>query len=255
MNGFRADSIRVVHPLFQEGGGGAIPTSALQLWVEKMAFGDAKRLNRLWHSRMPRMGTGCIANQPFLSFGASFDGIWYAAAIWSNPVARALPQQTWLELRRLAVAPDSPRNTPSRMLSVMRRLVMKARPDVVRLISYQDTAAHSGGIYRAAGWKRAKVSTNKKRWTWGCESRPRPAAQSEAPKRCWDMCLVCSMNSDPCEVCRGRLEDFDGQAGTDQAERPGAEADVPLPERQQDRTEGHNALSQPSLWDASTDDG
>jgi hypothetical protein len=183
----RADSIRVVHPLFQAEGGGSIPTSALQLRLAKIDFGFAKVLNRLWHSRLPRMGTGCIRNQPFLCWGADFDGLWYAVAIWTNPVARNLPQDSWLELRRLAIAPDAPRNTASRMLAVMARLVRRECPRVTTLLSYQDTEVHSGAIYRAAGWTPTTVNQSGE---WDRPGRSRPAAQSDAPKQRWEKSLA-----------------------------------------------------------------
>lgn len=180
----RADSIRVVHPLFQAEGGGSIPTSALSLCLDLIDFADAKKLNRLWHSRLPRFGTGFIKNMPFLCYGAAFDGRWYAVAIWSNPVARLLPQQTWLELRRLAIAPDAPKNSASRILGVMARLIRKARPEVERLISYQDTEIHTGGIYKAAGW--VPVCSTGSNSHWNRPSRPRPPSQSAAVKRRWE---------------------------------------------------------------------
>ena len=182
----RAEGVRAAHPLFQAEGGGSTPTSALQLRLCKIGFDVAKDLNRLWHSRLPRMGTGAILNQPFLCYGAEFDGIWYAAAIWSNPVARNLPQQTWLELRRLAIAPDAPKNTASRMLGVMTRLVRRERPDVVRLVSYQDMAVHRGTIYAAAGWEKTTVN---KDGGWDRPGRSRPRAQSEAAKQRWELAL------------------------------------------------------------------
>ena len=116
-----------MHPLFQVGEGGSIPTSPLQMRVEQMDFRHALRLNEAWHSRLPRMGTGFIANQPFLSFGACHEGRIFAVAIWSNPVARNLPQREWLELRRLAVALDAPKNTCSWMLGAMARQIRKLR--------------------------------------------------------------------------------------------------------------------------------
>jgi hypothetical protein len=63
-----------------------------------------------------------------------------------------LPQLTWLELSRLAVAPDAPPNTASRMLGWMARDIRKRFPEVIRLVSYQAIDHHTGGIYRAAGW-------------------------------------------------------------------------------------------------------
>jgi hypothetical protein len=193
----RADGVRRTRSLFQAGDGGSRPTSALQLWLDVIDFPEARRLNRLWHSRLPRMGTGFIDNQPFLCFGAVFGGRYYAAAIWSNPVARNLPQDSWLELRRLAVAPDAPRNTASRMLRVMALLVRRFRPGVVRLVSYQDTEVHTGGIYRAAGWAKTVVNPD---GNWDRPNRSRPKAQSAAPKQRWE------------KVLRGDGEDSGGQA-------------------------------------------
>jgi hypothetical protein len=147
---YSADSIRVVHPLLQVGGGGSIPTSALQLLISRTGLKEAVALNKEWHSRLPIYNTGfCLNGRPYW---AHFENIAYAVAIWSNPVAPALPQEEWLELRRFAIASDAPRNTASRMLAVMARLIRREMPKVLRLISYQDEEVHSGTIYKAAGW-------------------------------------------------------------------------------------------------------
>jgi hypothetical protein len=183
----RGDDVRDAYPLFQEGRGGSTPTSPLSFRIEQLPFAEAKRLNKQWHSRLPRMGTGFVESMPFLCFGAMFEMRWYAVAIWSNPVARNLPQDTWLELRRLAIAPDAPKNTASRMLGVMARLIRKAKPQVERLVSYHDTEVHSGGIYRAAGWTATTVN---KDGNWTRTKRPRPRAQSEAAKQRWELPLV-----------------------------------------------------------------
>jgi hypothetical protein len=201
MTNIRASSIRLMQPLIQAGEEGSTPILALsrrrdarncrknrprspmQLRLERIGFAQAKALNELWHSRLPRFGTGFVRNQPYLCYAAHYLDVIYAVAIWSNPVARLLPQRDWLELRRLAVAPDAPRNTPSRMLAVMTRLIRHSRPDIVNLISYQDTNAHTGGIYRAAGWSPTNLSSRRQ---WNCPSRPRPPAQSSSPKRRWE---------------------------------------------------------------------
>ena len=47
------ESIRVVHPLFQEEGGGSIPTSPLQLYIGRLHYKTAEGLVREWHSRLP----------------------------------------------------------------------------------------------------------------------------------------------------------------------------------------------------------
>lgn len=182
-----ASSSRVLRPLFQAGEGGLTPTLALsakRLCIDRIPFSDAVRLNREWHSRLPRFQSGFIKNQKnFPCFGAEFGGLVFAVAIWSNPLARELPQREWLELRRLATAPDAPRNTCSRMLRVMELLLLRLRPEVIRLISYQDESVHTGGIYKAAGWSRIEATRGHE---WSCSSRPRPKSQSAAPKTRWE---------------------------------------------------------------------
>jgi hypothetical protein len=172
----RGESIPVMHPLFQEGEGGSIPTSPLLMRVERIHWRTAKELNRLWHSRLPRFGTGAVEATCWLSFAAEYQQRAFAVAIWSHPCARNLPQHTWLELRRLAVAPDAPRHTCSWMLGVMVRLIRKQRPEIENLVSYQDLDSHKGTIYAAAGWKPTTVNAD---GNWTRPGRHRPKAQSE----------------------------------------------------------------------------
>lgn len=183
-----ADGVRAARHLFQDAGGGSTPTSALQLQVDGIAWKDAKALNRLWHSRLPVIRAASGVRATSLCYGAEFDGTWFAAAIWTNPVARALPQQTWLELRRFAIAPDAPKNTGSRMLAVMARMIRKRRPETERLVSYQDTEVHTGCIYKAAGWTATRLSEGDD-WTGRQGRENRKPSQSTAPKQRWELSL------------------------------------------------------------------
>ena len=184
-----AESIdRTMHPLFQTGEGGSIPTSALELRIEEIAFLRAVELNRAWHSILPRFGTGFIEDQPFPSFAAvSSTGLIYAVAIWSNPAARKLPQQTWLELRRMAIAGDAPRNTASRMLRVMRLMLHRKQPEIERVISYQSKSVHSGTIYRADGWRPVSECKGD---TWNRPSRARLESQQIDDRVRWERPIV-----------------------------------------------------------------
>lgn len=146
------DSVIAAYPQSnQVEGGGAIPTSPLQLQIIEIDRYKARDLNALWHSRLPIYRTGFCLNST-VSFIAVFADRYYATAIWTNPVARNLPQDTWLELRRFAIAPDAPRFTASRMLKVMALLISRKFPRIQKLISYQDIEVHNGTIYKAAGW-------------------------------------------------------------------------------------------------------
>ena len=144
----RAESMRVMRPLFQAEEGGSTPTSALQLFFSTTNRNTFRELNKAWHSRLPEIG----ASQGRAYYVAEHAGVAHAVAMWSNPVARLLPQQTWLELRRLAICSDAPKNTASRFISWMVRDIRRSFPDVEKLISYQDCEVHVGTIYKASWW-------------------------------------------------------------------------------------------------------
>jgi len=149
----RAESIRVMHPLFQEGEGGPTPTSALQMRVEPCPLTMAMELNAKWHSVLPKTHFANLkAGFHSICYAAEFNGITYAVSIWSDPVNRSLCDGKTIELRRLAIAPDAPKNTASRMLSIMTRLLAKRFPELARAVSYQAVDVHRGTIYKAAGW-------------------------------------------------------------------------------------------------------
>lgn len=183
----RADGVLVARPLFQAEGGCSIPTSALQLHFDYCTHDVFKRLNKLWHSRLPEIG----ASRGRAYFMAEFKNVIYAVAMWSNPVARLLPQLDWMELRRFAIAEDAPKNTASRMLGWMVRDIRVRFPDVNRLISYQDCHAHAVTIYKASGWNHAKNYVSRERgWTgegWNTRKRPGRTNQSVAPRMRWEL--------------------------------------------------------------------
>lgn len=182
-----AGSVRVAHPLFQEDRGGSIPTSALQLRFERIPLRRAIELNAVWHSRLPRVVfSNIIRTVRHVCYGAECGGVYYAVAIWTNPVARLLPQHTWLELRRLAIASDAPKNTASRMLGWMVRDIRAEWSELDTLVSYQDTAVHTGTIYKAAGWNPTTINPDGE---WSRPNRFRKAAQSAAPKQRWELSL------------------------------------------------------------------
>lgn len=185
----RAGGVRDARPLFQAEGDGSTPISALQLHFDYCDHRTFRRLNRKWHSRLPEIG----ASRGRAYFMAEHSGIIYAVAMWSNPVARLLPQLEWMELRRFAIADDAPKNTASRMLAWMVRDLRKRFPDLVRLISYQDCHAHSGCIYKAAGWQHAENYVSRERgWTgegWNTRKRAGRTNQAVAPRMRWELKL------------------------------------------------------------------
>lgn len=183
-------------PLFRSGYGGATPTSALQLNIRRVNVHRAIELNATWHSRLPNVDwSNIVRASPSACFVAEYNDIAYASAIWSAPCARLLNGRHWLELRRLAIAPDAPKNTATRMLRVMRLMIVKELPEIVNLISYQDTAVHKGTIYKAAGWKPVKRPEGwGKGWGKGWQSRDRNKEQTLADKVRWEYTLRESPN-------------------------------------------------------------
>jgi hypothetical protein len=163
---FRADSITVVHPLFQAEGSGSIPTSALCLHFQKIDLKVAKSCNRLWHSRFPEMGGGGCR----VAYGAEFNGRLWSIAVWTNPSSPKLPQLEWLQLSRFAVCDEAPKNTASRMMGWMVRDIRKRFTGVTTLVSYSDPDSHRGTIYRSTGWSEGDT-TDRRGSGWANRSR------------------------------------------------------------------------------------
>lgn len=190
MNSICTDDARIACPLFQAEYGGSTPTSVLQLRFACVNESVFKQLNSDWHSRLPKIGNSHFR----LCYAAECNNVFYAVAAWSNPVARLLPQQTWLELRRFAIAPDAPRFTASRMLGWMRRDIMKRFPEVRRLISYQDLDKHKGTIYKASGWKQAEnYKSARSKIGWDTRQRIGRTNQAVSPRMRWE-CEICDQS-------------------------------------------------------------
>lgn len=180
------DDVTLVSPLFTTDT--VPPKTARDLAFDGCDVHLACRLNAVWHSRFPRIDwSNVVRNRHYACYAAHYGGRFYAVAIWSSPIAanRLTDGDRLLELRRMAIAPDAPRFTATRMLSVMRKRIIADFPDVIRLISYQDTEVHSGTIYKAAGWTAAATNTGD---SWGV-TRERSPDQSRAPKVRWELQL------------------------------------------------------------------
>ena len=184
------DGVMATQEAFQLSEGGSIPTSPLQLHFEVIRAQTACILNARWHSRFPQIDwSNVVRNRHYVCYGARFEGQYFAVAIWSSPIAanRLKDGQFLLELRRMAIEDQAPANTASRMLSWMKKDIRKKFPEILRLISYQDTEVHSGTMYQASGW--SLVQTLNKQIEWNTKDRKRNEIQSTAPKVRWEMPL------------------------------------------------------------------
>ena len=160
--------------------------SPLQLEIEEIATIKAIELNNLWHSRLPNANySNIIRTTHKVCFGAKHKNYWFAVSIWTNPIAKAFNGLGILELRRMAIHDDSPKNTASRFIKINMIIIKNKFPDIWKLISYQDTEVHNGTIYKASGWKAAHV-TQSSEIRWGLGGRERNKIITKAPKIRWE---------------------------------------------------------------------
>ena len=183
------DSIRVMHPLFHGDDDGSIPLSPLQFEIGEIAVPLAMRLNELWHSVLPITDQGNLQrNKHCICFAAFYKNVYYATAIWTTPIAANQLDDGFnmLELRRFAISDDSPKNTASRLLKLMRLEIKNKFPEIKKLISYQAIDHHNGTIYKASGWTIGGRSKSRE-WHKG---KKRAERQKKSDKIRWEYSLV-----------------------------------------------------------------
>ena len=148
--------------LIQAEDGGSNPTSPHQFHIKEIPKEIAISLNKQYHRVLPEIKNVTLhGNEAY--YGFFFKGSCYAVALWSSPIARALPYRTHAELRRFAINDSSPKNTASWGLARMAHLIKKKYPSLKLLVSYQAVKIHEGTIYRAAGWNEG-VHTKPSSW-------------------------------------------------------------------------------------------
>lgn len=183
------DSVSAAPSLFQKDSSGSIPTSPLQLEIEIIPTKFACELNTKWHSRLPYIHwSNVVRNTHSVCFGAKYDGQWFAVGIWSSPVAqnRFKDGKKMLELRRLAICKDCPKNTATRLISIMTKMIKGKFPEIERLVSYQDTEVHIGTIYKASNWF---IGGESEGISWTTNKRKRAKEQTMAKKIRWEFLL------------------------------------------------------------------
>lgn len=186
----RDEGVLATHDFNQGREGGSIPTSSLQLKVVEVSVREAREFNRRWHSLLPRTDYGnLLAGRTSVAYAAIFDGIVYAVAIWSQPIARSIAANGHtIELRRMAISDDAPKNTASRMISIMRKLVKQKYPEITKAVSYLAIDVHSGTIYKASGWKPSgKIVDARPQRVKGSRQRATGPLQTTSRKQRWEI--------------------------------------------------------------------
>ena len=136
---------------------------AKDILVKPIAARDACRIVRCLHY------SGKVATTSQLHFGIFLDGKCGGAAQLGTPIDKrkalgAVRGTKWtgmLDLHRLALADWLPRNSESRVLTVILRLIRRTYPHIEWVQSYADgTQSGDGAIYRAAGFHLIGVHRN-----------------------------------------------------------------------------------------------
>ena len=176
------------NPLFQAENSGPLPTSPVQFHIAELDMRTAAELNTKWHSMLPRTDLGnLLCGNTSVAYVAEFGGFFYAVAIWSQPIIRAMCDGRTIELRRLAISDSAPKNTASRMLAIMRRLLPKKYQQMTKAISYLAVDVHAGTIYKAAGWTPVgKVVDARPQRLPGSPQRATGPLQTTSRKQRWE---------------------------------------------------------------------
>lgn len=116
--------------------------------IRSRSYSELSSLINGWHSLFDNCPAGMRVGFIFLVSSCPI-----AAAMWGRPVARHENQVETLELTRLAHSPAVPRNFGTWALGRMRKWIRVQMPEINRLISYHDTEAHHGTIYKADNWR------------------------------------------------------------------------------------------------------
>ena len=155
--------------------GGSIPTSPLQsLRVESCELQDIRAFVETNHYSKTVKGVTVSACFRVLS-----DGQLKGAAIFGVPAGFGVLKKysgngkiRTVELRRFVLAQELPKNSESRVLGVMLRMIKKQ--GIQRVLSYADPAfGHQGTIYKATGFKLLGRTGASRKIVWNGKSYPR----------------------------------------------------------------------------------
>jgi len=158
--------------------------------IEECRAQIACMLNELWHSRLPKIHwSNVVRNTHYVCYVFKYKQAIIGVGIWSSPVAqnRMKDGKTILELRRLALSDVCPKNTATRVIAEMIKMIKIKFPKITKLVSYQDTNVHFGTIYKAANWKMAGQVPL---MDWNTTTRERSELQSNASKVRWEYFLT-----------------------------------------------------------------
>lgn len=114
--------------------------------------------------------SGKVVSNSSLHFGCFLDNSLHGVLSYGSPldkrkVLNTVKDSSWnsmLELNRMAMDKDLPKNSESRCISISLRLIKKNAPQIKWVLSFSDgTQCGDGVIYRASGFKLIGIKKNK----------------------------------------------------------------------------------------------
>ena len=165
------------------------PTSPRQFKFIEIPMREACSLNKKWHSMLPRTDLGnMLCGNTSAAYAAVYDCRYYAVAMFSQPIIRAIAKDgVTIELRRLAICDEAPRNTATRMLSSCCKMVKLKYPQMKRAVSYLAVDVHCGTIYKAANWQPVgDISDARPQRMQGDHGRATGPLQTKSRKQRWE---------------------------------------------------------------------
>lgn len=142
-------------------------TTAKDIYVAPISSHDARELVRRIHY------SGKVANNSQLHFGVFLDGklegaMQFGPSLDKRKMLGLVSGTGWnnfLELNRMAFSEALPRNSESRALGVVFRLIRKHYPNIEWVVSFADgTQCGDGTIYRASGFMLTGIKSNNQIW-------------------------------------------------------------------------------------------
>ena len=178
-------------PLFHGDAEYEPPKSARDLECTEIDMRLAAELNRTWHSMLPRTDLGnLLCGNMSAAYGFAYRDRWYGVAIYSQPIVRALCDGKTIELRRLAICNEAPKNTATRFMAETRKLVRVKYPHLRKVISYQAVDVHHGTIYKAGNWREVgKIVDARPQRLPGSKQRATGPLQTKSRKVRWEIDL------------------------------------------------------------------
>lgn len=141
--------------------------SAKEIIIRPIKASDANKMCKILHY------SGKVVPNSQLHFGVYYKGkcegiMQYGPSINKKGTIRMVKNTGWnefIELNRMAFSPMLPKNSESRAIGVVNRIIKKQYPHIKWIVSFADACqCGDGAIYRASGFILTQIKKNTSMW-------------------------------------------------------------------------------------------